>query len=678
MKTILAVDDSIINLKSIKRLLSDKYKVIAVSSSSDAFAYLENAQPSLILLDIMMPDMDGFEMMNVLKADKRFMNIPVIFLTADNDKEKEVRGFRMGAMDFIVKPFEPDIVMSRIDKTIELESLRHNLEAEVRVKAKEIENITLQSIAAVANTVDSKDKYAKGHSVNVAEISEEIAKRLKWNADRITNLHYIALLHDIGKIGIPDNLFNKQTKFTKEEWDLIRQHTIMGADILENISIEKAAVGAKYHHEWFDGNGYNEGLSGENIPIEARIIAVADAYDSMVNDRSYRKRLSDEDILQELISGKGKQFDPEITDVMLEMLKEGFQLPSNLEEKMVANNGIISDSASLLRKVMTEYAVEAQNEANRDPLTGLWNRKYTSFEVNRKLSQPQATGVAFMVDIDNFKGINDNYGHIFGDDILIKISKVISEIVRQNDIACRIGGDEFFLYFNNVDSPETIQILATRLINALNEKVKYPDKTRGAAASIGIAVAPKDGNDFEVLYAKADKALYHAKNNGKNIYHFFSNETNNYVGSDSIKEDLYYIRQMLSEEEPIQGSYYVEYEGFKNISRFIRRSVERSDRHVAYILFTITGNGGVVPPIENLQNNIAWLEDAIKESLRIGDVATRYSSTQMVVILMDANPENTQMVANRIFSDFIQRLSDGSIELHYDIQQLKINDKDRK
>lgn len=316
----MAVDDSVMNLKSIKRLLSDRYKVIAVSSATDAMSYLEHAVPDLILLDVMMPETDGFEMMEILKKEPGLSNIPVIFLTADNDKEKELKGFRMGAVDFIVKPFEPDIVLSRIDKTIELENLRHHLESEVRIKTREIENITLQSVMAVANTVDSKDKFAKGHSVHVAKTCEEIARRLGWSTEQITNLYYIALLHDIGKIGIPDHLFNRQTIFSKEERDSIKRHTIIGAQILENISIEHAALGAACHHEWFDGTGYNEGLAGYEIPVEARIISVADAFDSMANDRSYRKKLSEDQIREEFIRCKGSQFDPDITDIMLAML----------------------------------------------------------------------------------------------------------------------------------------------------------------------------------------------------------------------------------------------------------------------------------------------------------------------------------------------------------------------
>ncbi len=676
MKTILAVDDSVINLKAIKRLLSDRYKVIAVSSAADALLYLKAARPDLILLDVLMPEMDGFQMMEIMKENPATADIPVIFLTADNDKEKELKGFRMGAMDFIVKPFEPDIVLSRIEKTIELENLRHNLEREVILKTKEIEKITLQSVMSVANTVDSKDKYTKGHSVKVAKLSEELARRMGWDDERIMNIHYIALLHDIGKIGIPDNLIGKPGRYTKEEYGLVKRHTIIGADILENISIKNAKVGAKYHHEWYNGKGYNEGLEGDAIPIEARVIAVADAYDAMASDRSYRKCLKEEDIVKEFTEGRGTQFDPVIADTMLAMIEDGTAAGIISHEIEDFSEGIVGESASLLQKVMTEYAVEAQTEAYKDPLTGLWNRKYSVQAVDRLLSQPDASGTAFMIDLDNFKAINDNYGHIVGDEVLASVAKVLMDIVRQSDIACRIGGDEFFLYFNDMDNTATVHNLAARLIKTLNEKVKYPDHNRGMAASVGIAIAPKDGDTFEKLYSNADKALYHAKNNGKNVFHFFSDEADHCITADSIQEDLDYIRKMLSEQEPIQGSYYVEYEGFKNISRFIRRSLVRKDQEVVYILFTITGKNGKGIDVDSIPEMMTGLEGAIKDSLRVGDVATRYSSTQMVVILTDTDSEKSSMIANRIFADYIKRIQIKDTELHYDIQKLDaMNDK---
>lgn len=668
MKTILAVDDSVINLKTIKKLLSDTYKVVPVNSASDAFEYLETNIPDLILLDVMMPEMDGFTMMSKLQEDERYSEIPVIFVTADSDKEKELQGLRMGAMDFLVKPFEPDICRIRIARTLELENLRHNLEKEVRDKTIEIESITLQSIMAVANMVDSKDRYAQHHSVNVAAISEEIAHKLGWSADAITNLHYLALLHDIGKIGVPDSIFNKKGAFTKEEYDIVKKHTIIGAEILDGISINNVKIGAKYHHEHYDGTGYGEGLSGESIPIEARVIAIADAYDAMSNDRAYRKRLSKDEIVAEFVAQRGKQFDPKLVDVMLEIIDEG---KLEMIENDSKETGIVCESTSLLQKVVSEYTNEARVEANKDPLTGLWNRKYTVVQVDKILSGTSPCGTAFMVDIDNFKGINDTYGHIYGDDVILKISKVIFDIVRKDDIACRIGGDEFFIYFNGLQDTDTISSIATRLIRALNEQVRLPENSRGVSASVGIAVAPKDGNDFEKLYANADKALYYSKNNGKNTFHFFSNDNADNNRSISVKEDLVYIRKMLCEQEPLKGSFCVGYDGFKNIARFIRRGMERNKRNVVYILFTLDPIMDGVSA-DSVLEYLESVEESIKMGLRVGDVITRYSSSQLLAILVDAAKLDAEHVVQRIFEDLYRKGPHKEIELTYDIQELEV------
>ncbi len=673
MKTILAVDDSVINLKSIKRLLSGTYKVIAVNSAKDAFNYLQDAKPDLILLDILMPEMDGFQMMEQLRESPRTADIPIIFLTADEDKEKEVRGFRLGAMDFIRKPFEPDIVLGRIARAIELESLRHDLEREVDAKTKEIEDITLQSIMAVADTVDSKNHYAREHSIRVAHIAEELAKRLGWDEERIMDLHYSALLHDIGKIALPDSLLNKFDTLTKEEYELIKTHTTMGADVLGNISIPHAREVAVSHHEWYNGNGYPNHLAGEEIPMEARVIAVADACEAMDSDRSYRKKYDKDYIRDEFLKSSGTQFDPNLVPIIVQMIDDGFLEGLARDDMVTSSNGSLAgSSAGLLHKVIREVTSEVQTEASKDVLTGLWNRKYAAERVDRILSLPQGRGTVFMMDIDNFKGINDSFGHILGDEILVNIANVLNEVVRTGDIACRIGGDEFFLFFNELTNEEDIQNLASRLIHILGERVLYPDKTRGVAASIGIAVSTHDGVSFEALYAKADKALYYAKNNGKNIYHIYAEDMEPALEAVSIQEDLDSIRRMLSEEEPINGSYYVEYEGFKNISRFIRRSVERHNRDVVYTLFTLTGRNGMMLNSDSIPSLMRALEETIHTALRIGDVATRYSSTQMLVILLDTDEDNARKVSGRIFGDFLKRVPQNELELHYDLQKMTL------
>ena len=197
------------------------------------------------------------------------------------------------------------------------------LEFSILEERNRVSTISLQTIMSISNAVDAKDKYTREHSQRVAEYSEMIAKSLNWSRARIKNLYEIALLHDIGKIGVKDSILNSPNKLSSEEFDLMKQHTVIGGDILKDLTIlENVDLGAKYHHERYDGTGYPSGLAGKDIPIEARIITIADAFDAMNSDRVYRDKLSKEDILKELIDGKGKQFDPELLDLFLPYAKK--------------------------------------------------------------------------------------------------------------------------------------------------------------------------------------------------------------------------------------------------------------------------------------------------------------------------------------------------------------------
>ena len=438
MKKILVVDDDIVSLKSIKSMLSGDYKVIAVNSAEDALEYLKGEIPDLILLDIMMPEIDGFEMMERLSSDKRTEDIPVIFITADEDKDKELQGLTLGAMDFVTKPFEPRIVLSRIEKVLRIEGLRHSLEC----------------------------------------------------------------------------------------------------------------------------------------------------------------------------------------------------------------------------------------EAYRDSLTGLWNRKYAVDKVNAVLASPGARGVAFMVDIDNFKGINDTYGHVFGDEVLVKISHVLTDIVRLNDIACRMGGDEFFLYFDGINAIDKIEGIAERLINSLNHNIKYPNSTQGVGGSIGIAMAPADGTSFDSLYTNADMALYAAKKDGKNIYRFFSgdNMAHEVEDVDDGPRELGYIIEMMTNRELSKGAYGVKYRDFGNIVTFVRRNLVRSRIHVAYVLFTLKVKKGQSVAAEVLHNRTSKLEKITKELLRMGDVAARCSSSQVVTMLMNASENDGRLVAERVADKYKQSEDMSDMEITYDVQ----------
>ena len=290
---ILVVDDDTSNLRMASRILSaEQMRVSCLKSGEDALAFLHDNRPDLILLDVHMPGMDGFETLASIRSDHETADIPVIFLTADDDSNTETRGLEAGAKDFIKKPFVPEVLLLRVR-------------------------------TALSGAIDAKDTYTNGHSTRVAEYSGEIAKRAGFAPKMQNDIYMMGLLHDVGKIGVPDAIINKPAHLTEEEFAVIRNHPVMGARILKNIKdFPKLITGARWHHERYDGKGYPDGIAGEEIPLEARIIAVADAYDAMSSRRSYRDVLPQETVRLEIEKGKGTQFDPVMTKIVLSMMDD--------------------------------------------------------------------------------------------------------------------------------------------------------------------------------------------------------------------------------------------------------------------------------------------------------------------------------------------------------------------
>lgn len=328
---ILVVDDDTSNLRMASHILStENMRVSCLKSGEDAIKFLQGNRPDLILLDIHMPGMDGFDTMTALKEDKSTADIPVIFLTADDDSNAETRGLEAGAMDFIKKPFVPEVLLLRVRHTIELVRLQTDLSCEVEKKTQEvmeqherIERISMQIVKALSGAIDAKDTYTNGHSTRVAEYSREIARRADFSKVMQDDIYMMGLLHDVGKIGIPDAIINKTAKLDDEEYSIMKTHPAMGAEILKNITeFPRLVTGARWHHERYDGKGYPDGISGEEIPTEARIIAVADAYDAMSSRRSYRGILPQAQIHSEIGKGAGTQFDPAFAEIMLAMIDE--------------------------------------------------------------------------------------------------------------------------------------------------------------------------------------------------------------------------------------------------------------------------------------------------------------------------------------------------------------------
>ena len=327
---ILVVDDDNINVLLAQRILEKEFQVSITTSGKQALEYLENHTVDLILLDIHMPEMDGFTVLTLLKQDPNLKDIPVICLTADNEASSELKCFELGAIDFITKPFVAKIMIQRITRILELGRLQQELQKEVEKKtlslnrrSRQLNRLTIQVMKTLAGTIDAKDKYTNGHSIRVAEYSKMIAEKLNMSLHEQEDIYYIGLLHDIGKIGVPVEIINKPSRLTDEEYAIIKTHPIIGSEILQEMSeLPGIALGARWHHERFDGKGYPDGLKGDNIPLIARIIGVADSYDAMSSKRSYRDVLPQEYIREEIKRCMGTQFDPEIAEIMLQIIDE--------------------------------------------------------------------------------------------------------------------------------------------------------------------------------------------------------------------------------------------------------------------------------------------------------------------------------------------------------------------
>lgn len=324
---VVVVDDDAIILKNANLILAEAgFKVTCLKSGKLLMDYIAVNQADLLLLDIRMPDMDGFETIRVLReweSDNSREAVPVIFLTANEDSESEARGLSLGALDFIRKPFSSEALKIRVRNLIDLIRLQRDLHREVKIKTAELESLSLHVVQTLAKTIDAKDSYTNGHSERVAEYSREIARRYGYDEDRQEEIYMLGLLHDVGKIGIPDDVINKPGKLTDEEFALIKQHPVKGAEILATVSeMPKLVTGARWHHERYNGKGYPDGLKGEEIPEEARIIAVADAYDAMTSHRSYRDIIPQDHVKSEIEKGIGSQFDEKFARIMLEMIAE--------------------------------------------------------------------------------------------------------------------------------------------------------------------------------------------------------------------------------------------------------------------------------------------------------------------------------------------------------------------
>ena len=661
-KTILIVDDDRMNLVTAQNFLAEEYKVVGVNSGKLAFKYLEKHQPDLILLDIFMPVIGGFEIMEELREHKEWSKIPVIFLTADRKTETEAKCFEMGAYDFITKPFEPRIMLNRIRRTIELDGYRKDLQRRLDEKTREMGLLTIQAITTVANTIDAKDDYTKGHSLRVARYSEALARKIGWSEEEVQNIHYIALLHDIGKIGVPDSVLNKPFKLTNVEFELIKNHTTMGAEILKDINmIPNVSVGAKYHHEKYDGTGYPNGLKGEEIPEVARIIGIVDSYDAMTSNREYRKKLQDEMVKNELLKGRGTQFDPDLVDRFMELLEEG-EIQRNIPEEDMVTPVFYSDK--IYDGVTKE---ETGLDSKLDYLTGLLGREQGEKEIAESLRS--GSGCFIMMDLDNFKQVNETYGHLAGDYVLKLIADMLKD-VSEKDIVCRMGGDEFLYYVEGISGQKDAAAKAEQILSIFDEKKKEADILKNITFSMGISLFGIDGGDFAELLRKADKALYHAKQSGSKDSYLFYQSTSMAKTLEQSKADLNRLVDMVEHRQSYQGAFQIDYEEFGRVYDFVLHFSQRNKQEVQLILFTLFSADGSDIRLDQMEQAMQCMEQAIVKSLRGVDVGTRYSSSQFLVVLLGAEKSDLRIITDRIVQNYFKLYGKRDITLSYDVANL--------
>ncbi|MDN3630890.1 response regulator [Vibrio lentus] len=334
---ILVVDDIPDNIHTLSGILNDDFKIKAATSGEKALKIASSSpKPHLILLDIMMPIMDGYEVCRRLKSDPVTSDIPVIFVTAKTDVVDEQRGFELGAVDYITKPVSPPIVKARVATHISLYDQNLALSRKVRQRTEALAMSRLEIIRKLGRAAEYKDNETGMHVVRMSYYSKILAQHLDVNDDWVELLFQAAPMHDIGKIGIPDSILGKPGKLDPDEWEIMQTHVTIGGDIIgDNDSklLKLAQEIALYHHEKWDGSGYPHKLSGEDIPLSARIVAIADVFDALTSERPYKEAWPIQKAIELIQEQAGHHFDPNLVPIFIIKLDEMLAIKDSFSDE---------------------------------------------------------------------------------------------------------------------------------------------------------------------------------------------------------------------------------------------------------------------------------------------------------------------------------------------------------
>ncbi|NOQ82311.1 MAG: response regulator [Methylophaga sp.] len=340
---ILVVDDTVANLQLLSNLLKDEgYKIRPATSGKLALQAVQQVKPDLILLDIKMPEMDGYEVCRILKATPEHRDIPILFISALSDVDDKIKAFQSGGVDYIEKPFQVEEVKARVATHLQLKEYQDNLEEKVKQGLSEIQTLNQEMIATQSEVIftmgeicETRSHETGMHVRRVSEYSYLLAKL--GDVAEAEMIRQTAPMHDIGKVAIPDSILNKPGPLTDDEWVVMKTHSRLGyqmLDVSDRDMFKMAAIIALHHHEKWDGSGYPDGLQGEDIHIAGRIVAIADVFDALGNDRCYKKAWPLEQILELLKEGTGKAFDPHLIELFMANLDKFLEISIEYAEKV--------------------------------------------------------------------------------------------------------------------------------------------------------------------------------------------------------------------------------------------------------------------------------------------------------------------------------------------------------
>ena len=676
-KTILVVDDSELNRALLVDMLENDFKIIEAQNGLEAMAALveHEMEISLMLLDIVMPEMDGFEVLAMMNKQGYIKTIPVIMISAESGGSVIDRAYDLGAIDYINRPFDERTVKHRVMSNFVLTLKQKELSEMLSEQIYEKEKNNSLMIEILSHIVEFRNGESGLHVLHVHTITDFVLKAIVKKTNKygltpkdIRLIDNASALHDIGKISVPSEVLNKPGRFTPEEFEIMKRHTVEGANMLDNLPFHKDEALVKYayqicrwHHERYDGRGYPDGLKGDEIPIAAQAVSLADVYDALTSERIYKPALSHERAIEMILNNECGVFNPLLVECLkdiaptlkkeLEVISFGRASEDSIDESVrqimrTDGNEISSRTLNLIEherlkfkyladisgeitfeyiaapemlklsdwgadvlgvpsnildplnnkkwcgifrrddfddfikrihattpehpvatakyklvisgeerwnkviaKVMFGGDTEApefegaickitdindevltlanlEEKAERDQLTGLFNREAARVRISKLLTESNGKKYALaFLDFDDFKQANDRHGHQFGDETLIEFARRIRANIRANDIAARVGGDEFIIFMEYKDNVEA-------QVARIHKRMTGDFKGFYIGISMGVACADENCIDFDELYHKADVAAYSVKRATKNAYKIYNDSLSELLGDD--------------------------------------------------------------------------------------------------------------------------------------------------